>query len=284
MTNALPPSEAPPWRRIAVHLASDAQALVGVRIAAQLAVAFDCELTGVATPAIVPMPSGLHGAASTAESASMAQERALLAAQDHLREFRVIADAAGVRDVAGVATEGDAATVLLHHALSHDLLVVAAQPPGSPGHRTVDTVLLRNPRPTLVLPPGCATRRPGGRVLLAWDGSPAAARAAADALPLLRGADEVHLHTWHPMHDGVDLTGHLRPVTRWLASHGVAARPGVSRVDGAVGDALWGLATTLEVDLVVMGAYGHARWMERLVGGATRTLLARTPAALLMSH
>ena len=52
----------------------------------------------------------------------------------------------------------------------------------------------------------------------------------------------------------------------------------------AIGDAILDHAAALGVDLIVMGSYGHSRWSERILGGATRTVLERSKVALLMSH
>jgi len=65
---------------------------------------------------------------------------------------------------------------------------------------------------------------------------------------------------------------------------GVSAEVGVEATEIDVGDALLSRACDLNADLIVMGAYGHSRFTERLLGGATRRLLASMTVPVLMSH
>jgi nucleotide-binding universal stress UspA family protein len=76
----------------------------------------------------------------------------------------------------------------------------------------------------------------------------------------------------------------LGAVQRWLAWHGVDAQVRQVTIDRDVGTALLSHAVDLGADLIVMGAYGHARWAERVLGGATRTLLENMTVPVLMSH
>ena len=66
--------------------------------------------------------------------------------------------------------------------------------------------------------------------------------------------------------------------------HGVTARARSETCDGRIAEAILSTAATLNADLVVMGAYGHARWSERILGGATRGLLSSMTVPVLMSH
>src|SRR5947208_2396846 len=95
--------------------------------------------------------------------------------------------------------------------------------PECASHRTVvHYVLMNTPRPVLVVPYAGAFEAPGSRVLLAWDDSREAARAAFDALPFLRQADDVHVVQFDlsaPATGSADGAS-LAPVVRWLAGHG----------------------------------------------------------------
>jgi nucleotide-binding universal stress UspA family protein len=119
-------------------------------------------------------------------------------------------------------------------------------------------------------------------VLIAWNGSPQAARAVAGALPLLRRATKVHVASWsrQPMaapFSRTSIAGHLR-------RHGVEATPHAYPSTSNVGREVMRVAEALHADLVVMGCYGRSRTAERMLGGATRSVLATMPVALLMSH
>ena len=70
----------------------------------------------------------------------------------------------------------------------------------------------------------------------------------------------------------------------WLRKHGVSAELHTEVTSAHIADAMLSLACDLEADLIVMGAYGHARWAERMLGGATRGLLETMTVPVLMSH
>ena len=121
---------------------------------------------------------------------------------------------------------------------------------------------------------------------MAWDDSREAARALADALPLLRLAGKVQLVTWER---GAHVAEAHWPerhaaLQRWLQAHGVAAEPRLSRSGNALSEAMLSRAFDGGTDLIVMGAYGHRRWAERVLGGTTHGMLASMTVPVLMSH
>ena len=126
-------------------------------------------------------------------------------------------------------------------------------------------------RPVLVVPRYGTFDTVGERVLVAWNGSREATRAVHDALPILKLATTVTVLSIDPERD----TGERMPsadIALHLARHGVAAE-GMSTLglDISVGDLLLSRAADLGADLIVMGAYGHSRVREMVLGGATRT-------------
>lgn len=136
----------------------------------------------------------------------------------------------------------------------------------------------------LMAPRWNQTRAIGTRILIAWKEGREAARAVHDAMPLLRRAQTVHL--WHDRGEGkqgkpADLTG----IVRYLAHHGIVnleVREAETR--GDVGLSILEAAREMSADLIVMGGYGHARAIEWTFGGATRTLIAKSPIAVFFSH
>jgi len=139
-------------------------------------------------------------------------------------------------------------------------------------------------RPVLVVPRYGTFETVGQRVLIAWNGSREATRAVNDAIPILKMATKVTVLSVDPEGEpdrrlpGADLALHL-------ARHGIAAEAeSTQALDIGVGDVLLSRAADLGADLIVMGAYGHSRLREMMLGGATRHLLQHMTVPVLMSH
>jgi nucleotide-binding universal stress UspA family protein len=183
--------------------------------------------------------------------------------------------------------EGDVVRVAREHARYADLTLV---PQGLElGSASADLSTLPQElalsvgRPVLVIPRYGSFPRVGSRVLVAWNGSREATRAIADALPLLRQAAQVTVLTIDPEGDTERLAG--ADIARHLARHGVTVQAAaVAGADIAVGDLLLSYAADHDIDLLVMGAYGHSRLREMVLGGATRTLLQHMTVPVLLSH
>ena len=138
-------------------------------------------------------------------------------------------------------------------------------------------------RPLLVIPPGQDVFR-AQRVILAWDGSGRAARAAADALPFLRAAEVVEVVAVMGEKDlptavtGADIAPHL---TRHGVNVNVQTLPALN---GDVAETLRNHATLTRADMIVMGGYVHSRLRELVFGGVTQSLLKQSPVALFLSY
>jgi nucleotide-binding universal stress UspA family protein len=153
--------------------------------------------------------------------------------------------------------------------------------------RLVEQVILHNARPTLVVPYAGSFTTIGDTVAIAWDDSREAARAVADALPILHKAQKVHLIQYESANDDItnqELHQRLKSVQQWLSWHGVEAEARLESPPANVGHALLAALNDVGADLLVMGAYGHTRWTERIFGGVTQTLLTQMTTPVLMSH
>ncbi|UGB39600.1 universal stress protein [Frateuria soli] len=133
--------------------------------------------------------------------------------------------------------------------------------------------------PIILVPDDWVARPAIGHVLLAWNGSAPAARAARAALPLLRMADRVTVL------DGTHRPGAriAAPLREWLARQGVPCEWRPFEARGDVGEAIHHEAAGLGVDLLVQGAWGRRRASERLLGGATRHSLRHSRLPLLLA-
>lgn len=135
--------------------------------------------------------------------------------------------------------------------------------------------------PVLAVGEGLDRLRLDRPIVVAWNGSPEAAGAMRAALPLLGLARNVQL---------VEIEKRITPypsdlAARYLARHGIEAEI-VQRepVDGSVGKAIERAAFDIDAGMIVMGAYGHSRLREFLVGGVTRQMLLECGLPLLLAH
>ncbi len=145
-----------------------------------------------------------------------------------------------------------------------------------------EAALFKSGRPVLLAPPDWHGGI-GRRVFIAWSGKREAARAVADALPFIEGADRVTIATvadeQHPSLDSSEA------VAAHLSQHGIKAElKSLHRDARDEGAALLEAARIAEADLIVMGGYGHARATEFIFGGVTRSLSHASPLPVLMSH
>lgn len=279
------------YRSLLVHLDTEPACEERTAVALRLAGALDAHLAGVAPTGLVELPIAPESAASLASLASLAWDTLRDHAQQAAERFRERCRAAGLRSYEAVVDEDDAAASLVMHAQCSDLAILGQPDPKARGHREaqerLEQVVLHSARPTLVLPyVGGSGRLPGRRVLAAWDGSRESVRALTDALPLLRRADTVQLVSWRelPAAESPDLPRRLAALQQWLLWQGVGAEGTAETTDIPIADAMLSRAADMDADLIVMGAYGHARWAERWMGGATRGLLAEMTVPVLMSH
>ena len=181
--------------------------------------------------------------------------------------------------------DGDPAQVLVSHARLADLIVVSrgdADHGDRPGPLPIAANVAISARsPVLVVPPRQATFRSDGPVAIAWNGSIEAAHSLRLTLPQLRLASEVHLIT-------VDDDADEFPATdgsRYLSLHGISSELHQCRSDHRkIAETLLAKAEALHATCLVMGAYGHSRLRETVLGGVTRDLLAGSPIPLILAH
>lgn len=173
--------------------------------------------------------------------------------------------------------------LLVEYARLRDLTILPM--PTSSDQWYAEAIIFGSGKPTLILPEN-PKRRPFklGTVAIAWDFSRAAARAISDALPMLELAKKVHIVTV-VNEKAIDTKRSGEEVAKNLARHGIDVV--LDQVDAkgeSIGAVLDSYTSSQGADLLVMGAYGHARWREFVLGGATRSLLSKPPLPILFSH
>jgi nucleotide-binding universal stress UspA family protein len=198
--------------------------------------------------------------------------------------FAAHAQAQGLTSVEQRLTVGVPEFAVSLHARYADLVVVGQGPATEGG--IAENLVLNSGRPVLVVPHSQERSLLAEHIMVAWNARREATRALTDALPLLQRAKQVDIVTVNaePKSEGHgDLPG--ADIALYLARHGVNANVLATSAPGAnVGEWLLSRAADLGADMMVMGAYGHSRLRELVLGGATKTVLESLTVPVLMSH
>jgi nucleotide-binding universal stress UspA family protein len=278
------------YRSILVLLDASPLCAPRTRTAIGLARSMDCHLVGIAPTGLIDIPPILGAKASLEEFSSMAWDTLRAAAGRSTDLFRHECRSAGLRSFEAVVDEFDILRSLVRHAHCSDLCVLSQADPADPGRRQSQELLeqfvLFSARPTLIVPYTGGAQPLGTHAMVAWDDSREAARALSDALPLLRHAKQVDVVRWNERGASQAPTERqdLDALQKWLMWQGVQAEVHIETTEIGIADAMLSRCADMSVDLLVMGAYGHARLTERVLGGATRGLLASMTVPVLMSH
>lgn len=262
-----------------------------VTAAAQIATAMDAHLDTLALgvdrtqvgysyvgSGAVVIAAATDRAESEAREAEAALNAALKAQAPTLRS-----------SVESVVTQLGALTDVVAARARYNDLVVLPLPYG-PGRGVEDeavteAALFEGMSPVLIVPAsGMKTAEPK-RIVLAWNQTREALVAARRALPFLKRADMVQIVVVDPPAHGPERSdpgGHL---CQLLVRHGVKAEVSVlARTLPRVSDVLARQVGDLDAELLVMGAYGHSRFREAILGGTTRDMLENAEVPVFLAH
>jgi nucleotide-binding universal stress UspA family protein len=255
--------------------------------AVSVAAALDAHLTGIAFlyDAVVPVAATGYIPPEVIDSQQRDSEAAAKAALDG---FATAASRAGIasEQVKLAASFAGAGEQLGMIARRFDLVVVGQAEPqkDTVAELIAESALFESGRPVIVVPYIQKAPLKLDRVMVCWDGSRAATRAIADAMPLLERAGTVELVIIADEPGKQDeITG--ADMGQHLARHGLNVD--VKRISGGdidVADALLSHAADANIDFMVMGGYGHSRLREFVLGGVTRSILRAMTVPVLMSH
>jgi nucleotide-binding universal stress UspA family protein len=279
------------YKDLLVVLGSDTASRGRVVLAATLAERFAAHLVGLYPLPVVQMPRsfGYYDPALLDPLFQELREKAQEGCDKEREAFEHAADLRGV-SAEWRAVETGAGSDPALHARYVDLTILGQLDPDGGDAELIrprpEHITLASGRPILVVPYAGKFETTGRRVLIGWNATREATRAVNDAMPLLIAADVVTVLTIDA-HEGPEAHGELpgADISLHLARHGVKAT--VERTvsaDVPVGDVLLSRAADLGADLLVIGAYGHSRVRELLLGGATRSILQSMTLPVLMSH
>jgi nucleotide-binding universal stress UspA family protein len=167
-----------------------------------------------------------------------------------------------------------------------DLTLIPTRPHNAERDSVVERLIFESGRPIMLCPEKLADGLASTveHIAIAWDHSAPAARAVADAMPLLQAAASVRIFTVTDAATAAELDSGARLVDH-LALHGVKASfETVKRGSSSVGKVFGAEVRAHAIDLLVMGAYHHSRLNEWVWGGASNMILSEPPCWVLMSH
>ncbi|MFD2172491.1 universal stress protein [Rhodobacter lacus] len=234
--------------------------------------------------------TGYYYAGATA----FVQQEVLDRAQEEARETeKAVNDRLSREDIrwsteAVVAQIGAIATVVGLRARFADL-VVMSHPYGSGRGQeleaAVEAALFEGQAPVLIVPDGQRVNLTPRRVVVAWNQSDEAMNAIREALPLLQRAQLVDITVIDPPAHGPERSDPGGQLSQWLARHGVKVEVSVlAKTLPRVSDVINRHVRDSSAQMVVMGAYGHSRFREAILGGATRNMLEQAEVPILMAH
>lgn len=269
-------------KTILVHLGSADRNENRLKLALNLAKANDALLIGLFVKQYPVVPGFV---ASEIGPEVIESQRAVLRrrAEEVEKQFKSETDKAGVKSEYRT-DEGDPIELAVEQSRTADLVVVGqSSPEGEDDFNVPDHLALDSGRPVMVVPYAGHFETIGKRVMITWNGTRESARAISDALPFLADADEVVVLAVNA--PGETQTS-CKDVVAQLERAGIKAKAQhiTAGAGMSVADTVLSSLADNGSDLLVMGAYGHSRMREMVLGGVTRNILGHMTVPVLLSH
>ena len=177
---------------------------------------------------------------------------------------------------------------LLEHSALADVVIVGLSDAGEDGRgpsALVGDLVLKAPVPVLVVPEETGSFDVNAPMMVAWNGSSEACVALRAAVPLLAAARKVYLVSVAEPSDKQRFDFPALEGAQYLSRHGIDCEVvEVPRGEAKIADTLFSAAQLRGCGLMVMGAYGHSRLAELLLGGVTRRMLSDPQMPILLAH
>ena len=150
---------------------------------------------------------------------------------------------------------------------------------------TLEAALFEGQAPVLMVPDSATPIAAPKTISIGWNESAEALVATRAALPFLKAADSVQVVVIDPPTHGPNRSDPGGLLSQFLSRHGVRVEIVVlSKTQPRVSDVLLRHATDSNTDMIVMGAYGHSRFREAILGGATRNMLEQANIPVFLAH
>lgn len=252
-----------------------------VRIAAGLAEAFGSAIEGVGVISEAELEQTMVIAGHQSAAPVPGSDWARQAVAAYSRAFDYSCRSIGW----SVVEDGQSVWKIIRLARTADLIIFGAPGVDLTARRLVESLALESGAPCLLVP--CAATWSGAfeRVLLAWDGSREAKQAMDRGMPFMKRAQNVVVVMVRQVGAEARYEADSAAVLAHLARHGVKAELQlIAKPEKRIGELLIDQCANCSADLLLMGANGHRDATGMVLGGATRTLLTRTPLPVLMAH
>lgn len=266
----------------------DAAAIAAIDKCAAVAGDIGARVTAMAVETEVLVRPQVTISSDLENSAAAEAARSVSNAHGLLQAFDAAANRFGVRNdqkLGRVAT-ADIPAHFAKAARLKDLSLVPVRAHDDLSERIVEALIFESGRPILLCPEEFATELPVAfdNAVIAWDHSAPAARAVADALPMIQASANVRIITVTDKITPAEQESQLA-LANHLVEHGIKASFETVKIDGSsVGKVFEAYVKAKAVDLLVMGAYRHSRLNEIVWGGATKTVIGRPPCWVMMSR
>lgn len=271
---------------IVVHLTGSEEDQVRLSYAKPIAELFDAHLTGLQVHMLPEL------IAITDPAASSFLQTLLADAEAQAREVEtLLTEALATTGVPHELRRLEVYRSTVGNALAAEArladLFIGTRPYGDPaGLPSIEeAVLFKSGRACLFVPPAGQPFKSVDTVFVAWKNTREAARAVTEAMPFLQRAKAVIVGVVEEAGAGEqDGIRHGANIARHLSRHGISAELRAINGWSDVGEAILNEARRSAADLIVMGGYGHSRYLEWAIGGATRHVLSQAPLPVLMAH
>lgn len=270
------------YKDIMVYVDDNEASGARIRLAAELALSQEAHLTGlyvrralnIPSPAQIEDESGLLG--SQIALSGEFEEKASKLFEQCIKHYNIIGD--------WRIHDGKVSSALTLHGHYVDLLVLGVNTETPRSVEIVDEAMIVAGRPVLAVPYAYPGNLFGKRAVIAWDGSRESTRAVHDSIPFLEDADKVWVVT--AGRDEKQSMTSAAKICAHLSRHDIDAVPESlsAKREKEVGEVILNHAIEVEADLIVMGAYGHTRLHEVILGGVTDHIVNHMTVPVLFSH